>query len=119
MIAARFSNTNVSFNVVGTNPVETINRTSRIAPTINAVFGCGVDPTGEDVQFVDDKGEFVRPDVMLACFIYALEPQHVVLPINRVRKRFGTEIRGSPTGESCLVWLRDSVVTKTPSLPMA
>jgi mannose-1-phosphate guanylyltransferase/phosphomannomutase len=41
-----------------------------------------VGPTGEDVQFVDDEGEFVPPDVMLACLIDRMRPQKAVLPIN-------------------------------------
>src|SRR3712207_9076656 len=47
-----------------------------------AAFGCVVGPTGEDVQFVDDRGEFVPPDVMLACLMDRLRPQSAVLPIN-------------------------------------
>jgi mannose-1-phosphate guanylyltransferase/phosphomannomutase len=41
-----------------------------------------VGPTGEDVQFVDDRGEFVPPDVMLACLMDRLHPAKVVLPLN-------------------------------------
>src|SRR3712207_8128486 len=40
-----------------------------------AAFGCVVGPTGEDLQFVDDRGEFVPPDVMLACLMDRLRPQ--------------------------------------------
>ena len=44
-----------------------------------------MDPTGEDVQFVDDGGEFVPPDIMLACFLSLARPQKAVLPINLSR----------------------------------
>src|SRR3712207_2715547 len=47
-----------------------------------AAFGCVVGPKGEDVQFVDDRGEFVPPDVMLACLMDRLHPQKAVLPVN-------------------------------------
>src|SRR5918998_907437 len=45
-------------------------------------LGCVVGPSSEDVQFVDDRGEFVPPDVMLACLMDRLHPAKVVLPIN-------------------------------------
>ena len=41
-----------------------------------------IGPEAEYVQFVDDRGEFVPPDVMLACLMDRLHPQKVVLPIN-------------------------------------
>jgi mannose-1-phosphate guanylyltransferase/phosphomannomutase len=44
-----------------------------------------VGPEAEHVQFVDDRGEFVPPDVMLACLIDRLRPRKVVLPINLSR----------------------------------
>ena len=47
-----------------------------------SAFGAVVGPEAEHVQFVDDKGEFVPPDVMLACLIDRLQPRKVVLPIN-------------------------------------
>jgi mannose-1-phosphate guanylyltransferase / phosphomannomutase len=37
------------------------------------------------VQFVDDEGEWVPPDVMLACLIGQMHPQSAVLPINLSR----------------------------------
>ena len=65
-----------------TSLTESLDRVGRIVPTVGAAFGAVVGPTGEDVQFVDDKGEFVPPDVMLACLISRLRPEKVVLPIN-------------------------------------
>ncbi len=64
---------------------EAIERVGRIVPTVGASFGAVVGPTGEDVQFVDDTGEFVPPDVMLACFLSRLRPRKAVLPINLSR----------------------------------
>src|SRR5919112_677878 len=64
---------------------EAIERVGRIVPTVGACFGAVVGPTGEDVQFVDDTGEFVPPDVMLACFLSRLRPRKAVLPINLSR----------------------------------
>ena len=73
-------------NVVGgrTRPrfEESLARVSQIVPMMEASFGCVVGPTGEDVQFVDDRGEFVPPDVMLACLVDQAQPSKVVLPIN-------------------------------------
>jgi mannose-1-phosphate guanylyltransferase/phosphomannomutase len=37
------------------------------------------------MQFVDDKGDFVPPDVMLACVLSRMRPGKVVLPINLSR----------------------------------
>src|ERR671916_350527 len=45
----------------------------------------GVSPEAEYVQFVDDEGEWVPTDVMLACLIDQMLPQRVVLPINLSR----------------------------------
>jgi mannose-1-phosphate guanylyltransferase / phosphomannomutase len=69
----------------GTRFAEAIERAGRIVPTVGAAFGAVVGPTGEDVQFVDDRGVFVPPDVMLACFLSRLRPRKVVLPINLSR----------------------------------
>jgi mannose-1-phosphate guanylyltransferase/phosphomannomutase len=66
----------------GTYFAEGIERVGHIVPTVGAVFGAVVGPTGEDVQFVDDRGELVPPDVMLACFLSRLHPRKAVLPIN-------------------------------------
>ena len=65
-----------------TSLTEALERVGRIVPTVGAAFGAVVGPTGEDVQFVDDRGEFVPADVMLACLISRLCPRKVVLPIN-------------------------------------
>jgi mannose-1-phosphate guanylyltransferase/phosphomannomutase len=69
----------------GTHFVEALDRVGRVVPTVGAAFGAVVGPTGEDVQFVDDKGEFVPPDVMLACVLSRMRPGKVVLPINLSR----------------------------------
>ena len=49
------------------NLEESIERVARIVPTVDAAFGAVVGPEAEYVQFVDDEGECVPPDVMLAC----------------------------------------------------
>jgi mannose-1-phosphate guanylyltransferase/phosphomannomutase len=77
-----FANANVAGAGAGMNLEESLERVSRIVPTVEAAFGCVVGPTGEDVQFADDRGEFVPPDVMLACLVDRLRPHKVVLPIN-------------------------------------
>jgi mannose-1-phosphate guanylyltransferase / phosphomannomutase len=77
-----FANANVAGRPGRTNLEESLERVSRIVPTVEAAFGCVVGPTGEDVQFVDDRGEFVPPDVMLACLMDRLRPRKAVLPIN-------------------------------------
>jgi mannose-1-phosphate guanylyltransferase / phosphomannomutase len=77
-----FANANVAGGAARMNLEESLERVSRIVPTVDAAFGCVVGPTGEDVQFVDDEGEFVPPDVMLACLIDRTRPQKAVLPIN-------------------------------------
>jgi mannose-1-phosphate guanylyltransferase/phosphomannomutase len=64
---------------------ESLDRVGRIVPTVGAAFGCVVGPTGEDLQFVDDEGEFVPPDVMLACFVRGLTSPRLVLPLNLSR----------------------------------
>ncbi|MDP9426037.1 MAG: sugar phosphate nucleotidyltransferase [Actinomycetota bacterium] len=65
-----------------TSLTEALDRVGRIVPTVGASFGAVVGPNGEDVQFVDDEGSFVPPDVMLACLISRLRPGKVVLPID-------------------------------------
>jgi mannose-1-phosphate guanylyltransferase/phosphomannomutase len=77
-----FANANVAGRPGRTNLEESLERVSRIVPTVEAAFGCVVGTTGEDVQFVDDRGEFVPPDVMLACLMDRLRPRKAVLPIN-------------------------------------
>jgi mannose-1-phosphate guanylyltransferase/phosphomannomutase len=64
---------------------ESLDRVGRIVPTVGAAFGCVVGPTGEDLQFVDDEGEFVPPDVMLACFVWGSTSPRIVLPLNLSR----------------------------------
>jgi len=66
-----------------------LERVGRIVPTVGAAFGCVVGPTGEDLQFVDDEGEFVPPDVVLACLMGALSPSKAVLPLNLSREYAG------------------------------
>src|ERR687886_785701 len=65
----------------GMNLEESIERVARIVPTVDAAFGAVVGPEAEYVQFVDDRGESVPPDVMLACLIEGLRPQRAVFPI--------------------------------------
>jgi mannose-1-phosphate guanylyltransferase / phosphomannomutase len=77
-----FANANAVGGAVRTNLEESIERVARIVPTVGAAYGAVVGPDAEYVQFVDDRGEFVPPDVMLACLMDRLHPQKVVLPIN-------------------------------------
>src|SRR5215212_6861454 len=77
-----FANANVAGSVTKMSLPESLDRVGRIVPTVEAAFGCVVGPTGEDVQFVDDTGEFLPPDVLLACLMDGLRPRKVVLPIN-------------------------------------
>jgi mannose-1-phosphate guanylyltransferase/phosphomannomutase len=77
-----FANANAVGGAVRTNLEESIERVARIVPTVGAAYGAVVGPEAEYVQFVDDKGEFVPPDVMLACLVERLCPRKVVLPIN-------------------------------------
>ncbi len=77
-----FANANLVGRAPRMNLTESLERVGRIVPTVEAAFGCVVNPTGEQVHFVDDAGEYVPPDVMLACLIRELRPREVVLPIN-------------------------------------
>ena len=80
-----FANANAVGEVGRMNLEESIERVARIVPTVDAAFGAVVGPEAEYVQFVDDEGECVPPDVMLACLIDQLRPQSAVLPINLSR----------------------------------
>src|ERR671933_44350 len=77
-----FANANVAGAGARMNLEESLERVSRIVPTVEAAFGVVVGPEAEYVQFVDDRGEFVPPDVMLACLIDRTRPQKAVLPVN-------------------------------------
>jgi mannose-1-phosphate guanylyltransferase/phosphomannomutase len=77
-----FANANAVGGAVRTNLEESIERVARIVPTVGAAYGAVVGPEAEYVQFVDDRGEFVPPDIMLACLMDRLRPHKVVLPIN-------------------------------------
>jgi mannose-1-phosphate guanylyltransferase / phosphomannomutase len=101
-----FANANaagVPGSAPGTGLADKVDRVGRIVPTVGAAFGAVVDPTGEEVQFVDDLGEFVPPDVMLACVLTRLRPRKAVLPINLSRgyeeliKENGGKLEGSRT----------------------
>jgi mannose-1-phosphate guanylyltransferase / phosphomannomutase len=81
-----FANANAVSAVAGTNLEESIERVARIVPTVDAAFGAVVGPEAEYVQFVDDKGEWVPPDIMLACLVDQMHPQSAVLPINLSRR---------------------------------
>lgn len=99
-----FANANVYNEHQSKNLPESLERVGRIVPTMNATFGAVVGPTGEDVQFVDDRGEFVPPDIMLACLIGKLTPRKAVLPVNlsrdyqRLVEKGGGTFEGSRTG---------------------
>src|SRR5829696_2658533 len=77
-----FANANAVGGAVRKNLEENIERIARIVPTVGAVYGAVVGPEAEYVQFVDDRGAYVPPDVMLACLMDRLRPRKVVLPIN-------------------------------------
>lgn len=82
VVVSGFANANVAGVARQADLTETIERVAGIVPTVGALFGCVVGPSGEDVQFVDDRGEFVPPDVMLACVLTRMRPERAVLPIN-------------------------------------
>src|ERR671911_1311474 len=77
-----FANANAVGGAVRKELQEGIERVARIVPTVGAAYGAVVGPEAEYVQFVDDRGEFVPPDIMLACLMDRLRPHKVVLPIN-------------------------------------
>src|SRR5215210_6514551 len=81
-----FANANAVGEAGRMNLEESIERVARIVPTVDAAFGAVVGPEAEYVQFVDDKGESVPPDVMLACLIDQMHPRSAVLPINLSRE---------------------------------
>jgi len=81
-----FANANAVGEAGRMNLEESIERVARIVPTVDAAFGAVVGPEAECVQFVDDKGESVPSDVMLACLIEQMHPRSVVLPINLSRR---------------------------------
>src|SRR5215204_2999088 len=81
-----FANANAVGEAGRMNLEESIERVARIVPTVDAAFGAVVGPEAEYVQFVDDEGEWVPPDVMLACLIDQMHPQSAVLPINLSRR---------------------------------
>jgi mannose-1-phosphate guanylyltransferase/phosphomannomutase len=85
VVVEGFANANVAGSVERMNLEESIERVARIVPTVDAAFGAVVGPEAEYVQFVDDKGQWVPPDVMLACLIDQLQPSSAVLPINLSR----------------------------------
>jgi mannose-1-phosphate guanylyltransferase / phosphomannomutase len=100
-----FANANTA-DVPRTDLADVLDRVKRIVPTVGAAFGAVVGPTGEDVQFVDDEGEFVPADVMLACFLERLRPNKAVLPVSLSRgyeeliRENGGVLEGSRTGLS-------------------
>ena len=75
-----FANANAVGGAVRTELQEGIERVARVVPTVGSAFGAVVGPEAEHVQFVDDKGEFVPPDVMLACLIDRLQPPQGCAP---------------------------------------
>jgi mannose-1-phosphate guanylyltransferase / phosphomannomutase len=99
-----FANANAVGGAVRTNLQESIERVARIVPTVGAAYGAVVGPEAEYVQFVDDEGEFVPPDVMLACLMDRLRPSKAVLPINlshgyaRLVEENGGAVEWSRTG---------------------
>ncbi len=99
-----FVNANVAGGKVHPDFEASLQRVSNVVPTVGASFGCVVGPTGEDAQFVDDRGEFVPPDVMLACLLERMKPWRAVLPVNlssgyaEIVARGGGVVEGSRTG---------------------
>jgi mannose-1-phosphate guanylyltransferase / phosphomannomutase len=85
VVVEGFANANVADSVERMNLEESIERVARIVPTVDAAFGAVVGPEAEYVQFVDDEGQWVPPDVMLACLIDQLQPRSAALPINLSR----------------------------------
>ncbi len=81
-----FANANTVGEAGRTDLEETIERVARIVPTVDAAFGAVVGPEAEYVQFVDDEGEWVPNDVMLASLIEGMRPQNAVFPINLSRE---------------------------------
>ncbi|MDQ3863820.1 MAG: sugar phosphate nucleotidyltransferase [Actinomycetota bacterium] len=81
-----FANANAVGAAGGMNLKESIERVARIVPTVDAAFGAVVGPEAEYVQFIDDKGESVPPDVMLACLVDQMHPRSAVFPINLSRR---------------------------------
>ena len=75
-----FANANTVGEAGRTDLEETIERVARIVPTVDAAFGAVVGPEAEYVQFVDDEGELVPPDVMLACLVGEDAPAESRLP---------------------------------------
>src|ERR687893_406105 len=99
-----FANANAVGEAGRMNLEDSIERVARIVPTVDAAFGAVVGPEAEYVQFVDDEGRWVPPDVMLACLIGQLQPRSAVLPINLSRgytdlvQDFGGAVEISRTG---------------------
>jgi mannose-1-phosphate guanylyltransferase / phosphomannomutase len=99
-----FANANAVGEAGRTDLEETIERVARIVPTVDAAFGAVVGPEAEYVQFVDDQGEWVPNDVMLACLIEGMGPQNAVFPINlsreyeRLVEQGGGSVKMSRTG---------------------
>ena len=77
-----FANANVVGSGTGKDLQESIDRVARIVPTVGATFGAVVGPEAERVRFVDDEGNVVPDDVMLACLVRAERPRKAVFPIN-------------------------------------
>jgi len=101
VVVSGFANANVVGGESRATLQEALERVGGIVPTVGAAFGCVVGPTGEDVQFVDDAGEFVPPDVMLACFLDRMRPAEAVLPVNLSKGYAGLiERRGGRLAES-------------------
>ena len=71
-----FANANVVGGPARANLQESLERVGRIVPTVDAAFGCVVGPTGEDVQFVDDRGEFVDGDFLTALLAESILAKH-------------------------------------------
>jgi mannose-1-phosphate guanylyltransferase/phosphomannomutase len=94
-----FTNANVVGGATRKNMQESLDRVGGIVPTVGAAFGAVVGPEAEYLQFVDDKGEFVPPDVMLACVIDRMRPQKAVLPINLSHGYADLVERGGGTAE--------------------
>ncbi|AHY46726.1 Nucleotidyl transferase [Rubrobacter radiotolerans] len=102
VVVSGFANANARGTTEGADTLdERLARVERIVPTVGATFGCVVGSTGEPVSVVDDAGERVPQDVMLACVLLQMQPERVVLPVDlSARYRRLVELYGGSVEES-------------------
>lgn len=82
ILVSGFINANEARSDNRPNLQDSLTRVGRIVPTVGAAFGCVVEPTGEEVHFVDDSGTPVSDDVMLGSFLRQLRPEKAVVPVS-------------------------------------